>query len=440
MLLVLVVLIAAAIGGYYYYTHPSALASLTGAADGAGGASDAPAGATSGATAPTLPAPTQPRPSAAAEAAQLTACQSRGVQHGTCMLNPSTNEVQVKCDPGFYGASAGAGCALRCATGGVKATAYTPGFEGGVAGAATCACPSSYHFVNSDPRTGCELGDETGDGNCEAGFHGEHCDKSGEYKNCQNGTQDSTGACQCTGGHVGDLCQYPSDWCTKKDTGATFDATNNTCACSTGWEGARCTAMAPGYIEKDGKATKWTDLWTDMSDKQVTFQGGGKTKDWGKESCGSSNNCTQTVSLCSVLTQSKDGVKGCSSLETLCNSGVVGTSGDRCSLYEKGANEHGMGTPYFKSVTVPKSVVYGVWGGDKCGKGSSVNQAVSECMNETCTYTSSHYQHDKAFQFKLPPGHYAKCGATYYLGPGGGDVGAPPTGSSSEPSATFKST
>lgn len=219
LLLLLVVLVVAAVGGYVYYTK------FMDAGD-----SEPPA------------TPIKPMPDAATLKQMTDACVQRGIQHGKCQLNAATNEVSAMCHNGYYGLN----CSKKCMTGGTKATKYTAGFEGGVAGAATCVCPSTYHFKNADPQSGCETGSDTGD-QCEAGYHGENCDKTGEFVNCQNGTQNATtGACDCRDGWQGEMCQYPKDWCTKKDAGATMPA--STCVCSAEYKGARCTEAAAGYV------------------------------------------------------------------------------------------------------------------------------------------------------------------------------------------------
>lgn len=461
--LLLVVVAVAAAAGYYYYTHVLGKSLLGGGLGAAASSSSA-----------TTPAPPPP-PSAAEQKQQMAVCKAKGIVHGECELNVAAGAVYAKCDEGYYGT----GCQKKCPTGPTKAVVYTPGYEGASpAGAATCVCPTSSHFQNSDLQTGCELGDATGS-HCESGWHGEKCDMKGEYKNCQHGTQNaSTGECDpCDAGYQGSLCQFPSDWCTKADKGATMDG-DDKCVCSKDsagnpmYAGPRCQSAGAGYLLENGTAKKWTDVWTDMSDAQITFNGAGHTSDWGKKSCGDSNNCTQTVGLCSLLSRSEGGVPGCNSLKSLCTNGQVASADGRCSLMEAGANIGNAGkiiagatlgavagaatlgaagvaagaagaaagagagagaagggggfmgidianqNPWFEDVQVPKNVVFGVWKGEECGGGGEVRRKLSECVDQaSCTYTSPTYQDELAFQFKLPPGHYAKCGNTYYTGP-----------------------
>ena len=468
LVMVVVLLVIVAAGGYAYFT--GALDKMLGKGGGGGGLGKEGDTGTSASANP-------PPPTEAERKLQMEGCKAKGMPHATCELNPASGTVMGKCHEGYYGTD----CTRRCRTGGARATVYTPGFaEGGGGGEATCVCPSGSHFRNSDVVNGCELGDETGDA-CEAGWHGERCDKGGDFQNCQNGTQNaSTGACDCTGGYQGKLCQYPSDWCTKTDSTATFDKATEKCVCSKEYTGSRCNDASAGYILKDGKAVDWTSVYTDLSSAQVTFKGAGHTTDWGKKSCGDSNNCTQTVGVCSLLSSKEGGVQGCSTIDSLCKSGAVGWADGRCSLMEAGANLGKTGkiiagasmataalavdaatagaatvgeaalaagtkgtfgisianqNPWFSSVDVPENLEFGVWKGDDC-VGSDPRRALGQCVQSQCTYSSPTYQDSLAFQFKLPSGSYAKCGSTYYVGSGvkaGGKEGSAPTANDAKP-------
>ena len=432
--LVLVLVVAAA-AGYYYYTqvlHKS----LGGGSSSSGGAAGAPP---------------PPPPTAAEQKAQMAVCKAKGIVHGTCELDAAAGAVYARCDDQWYGPA----CTRKCPTSPGKAVVYTPGYEGGPSGspnAATCACPSTSHFQNSDVATGCRLGDASGDDNCEAGWHGEKCDQQGDYKNCQHGTLNSDGSCSpCDAGFQGSLCQFPSDWCTKIDKGATLDATNDTCTCSTDsatgnpmyTSASRCQQAASGFIvSTDGGVTKarpWTEVWTDMSTAQVTFNGASSTAGmkWANVGCSSSDNCTQQVGICSLLASNSGGDKGCSTIESLCENQQVAVADGRCSLMQKATLDKGMGSPWFESVQVPENVTFGVWKteGDSCS--GTVRRTVSACNEDTCTYNSPTYQDSLAFQFKLPAGHYAKCNNTYYVGPTSSDSDAAPT---SIPGTTIVST
>ncbi len=403
-LVVLVIfVVVAAVGSFLYYRQ--------------GGGSDASTAVAS------LPPPPPPPPLTAAESqAKLAQCQRRGLAGvGTCTLDPATNEYKLQCHTNRYGAN----CAQTCRVGGTKKTEYTAGFEGAGAGAATCACPSQYNFKNRSVTVGCSSGTEQGSA-CVAGYHGPDCDEMGSWMSCGTGVQDpTTGKCDCKNGFVGDHCQYNPTHCTSKDKGAKMDPMTGACTCSDEWSGAQCTNY--GYItNKDGVSKPWTEVWTDMSKETVTFTGAGTTPDWGKQSCQNSNNCTQTAAICSLLAADEGNIKGCSSIESMCNDDIVETSYGRCSLYEKGGLDNGLGTPWFKSVTVPQNIEYAVWKSDDCSGDATVS--LKECTNEAgCTYTASDYRANMSFQFQLPPGSYAKCGAKYYLGPKSDDSGDPPS-------------
>lgn len=188
--------------------------------------------------------PTRPPLSPEEEAEEMKACQFRGVQHGTCMVDPSSNKVYAKCDNGYYGPN----CSKKCVTGGTKLTVYTPGFEADSPAAATCVCPATSHFQNADPQSGCQLSSEMGE-LCESGWHGAKCDQQGDFTSCgPHGTQGSDGKCRCTGGYAGANCEYASDWCSKKDKGATMDSSFK-CVCSATYTGTRCQTPAAGYVE-----------------------------------------------------------------------------------------------------------------------------------------------------------------------------------------------
>lgn len=448
---VLIVIVVLAVALYYVYTHRATF--LGGALAGvfpvddddtAGkGAAPSPAAAKAP-TKPTIPKPTRPAPTGVELEELIKACKLRGIGNGTCVLDPNTNEVAAKCKPGYYGV----GCARRCNTGGTKATVYTAGYESGP-GAATCKCPSDYHFMNNSVVSGCELSDATENG-CEQGWHGEKCDKKGKALECQNGTQStSTGKCVCNPGFEGELCQFPSTWCQKSDSGATLDVDTQKCKCTKAYKGARCTEAADGYLlNADKKSVPWTDVWKKVGTSiDVTFEGAGHTSDWGYQSCGNSNNCTQSVPVCSLLAQKAGGVAGCNSMVSLCHNGLVESKDGRCSLMEKrgaggdllwgllgtlapspvigGATMGALSAtgvipgdmkPWFSHVDVPQGVSFGVWKGEACQKGET-RRAMSPCLGETCTYSSPTYQDPLAFQFALPPDHYAECDGTYYLGP-----------------------
>lgn len=313
LVLLVVFVLVAAVGTFLYYRQH-------------GGK-----GAASTAVPPPPPPPPPPPITEAEKQKRLAACQARGLSgFGTCTFDPTTNEYKLTCHGGRYGAN----CAETCRTGGLRKTVYTGGFEGTGTGAATCECPSQYHFKNSSVRSGCSSGTEQGSA-CVAGYHGPNCDLAGDFVNCGgNGTQNATtGKCDCRDGFLGEHCQYSPTYCTSKDKGAKLDHTTFECTCSEGWSGATCRTVADGYIVKDGKATPWKDVWTDMSDAEVVFQGAGRTSDWGKESCGNSNNCTQKVGICSLLQTNN----GCNSLNSLCTNSQVGFADGRCSLLEAGA-------------------------------------------------------------------------------------------------------
>ena len=248
----LVVVVVVAVAGFLvYYTRVlgKPLASLFG-----GGTSDAPTPA----VAPV--APPNPPPTAAQQKTQMAICEAKRMQHATCMLDPASNAVYGKCDPGYYGQN----CLSACPTGGNKATKYTPGFESGSSDAASCVCEG--HFMNSDPQGGCEIGSALSDAHCEAGWHGAKCDRTGELKSCAHGTQDATtGECVCPSGWVGSLCQFPSDYCTSMDKGATISG--DSCVCSAGYEGPRCRTKVPteckngGTLSADGKSCACVAPW-----------------------------------------------------------------------------------------------------------------------------------------------------------------------------------
>lgn len=206
--------------------------------------------------APKPPPPPPPTPPTKAEQAeQMKACKFRGAQHGTCTFDPSSAKVVLKCHDGYYGS----GCMKRCITSGNKATKYTAGFEEGPS-KATCECPSSYHFLNTDVSTGCEAGSAEGD-HCEAGFHGQRCQLSGTYKDCMNGcTLDNSGKCSGNDAFQGSLCQFQADHCTSMDKGANL--VGDKCQCSPGFGGAKCTEARVasckngGTKSADGKSCK----------------------------------------------------------------------------------------------------------------------------------------------------------------------------------------
>lgn len=299
-----------------------------------------------------------------AEKEQMRVCKAKGVQHGTCMLDPGSNTIYARCEAGYYGE----GCSRKCVTSNTKAVVYKSGFEAGSPNAATCECEG--HFQNSDPQSGCVLGNEAGD-HCEADWHGSKCDKKGEYN------------------------ALPANYCTSKDKTATV--VGNKCVCSDGWTGPHCTTKA-----------------IDVSKEQVTFIGGSPAEA-GNESCGNSHNCTQKVDLCALLQEKEGGVEGCSSITSLCDHGLVESTGDRCSLMEKMATtQHGLGSTYFAQVKVPQNVSFEVSKGKTCS--GEKRRPMSECVTDNCSFTSGHYEDDFSFRFKLPPQSVATCGSKTYKG------------------------
>jgi hypothetical protein len=281
------------------------------------------------------------------------------------------------------------------------------------------------------------LGDDSGDDNCEAGWHGERCDKSGDFQNCQNGTQNaSTGACDCTAGWQGDLCQYPSDWCTKVDAGATYDDAAKKCTCSTDastgkakYSGPRCTQAAAGFVlGSDGKVQKWQDGWSKVSSTAtVTFQGG-KMSISGCTNCNDAgangSECSTEVDVCKLLTQNAStSTPGCSSLENVCDTGIVPSvthgGGSTCMLMQSCGGTGYNNNAWFEKMTVPDGVEVDMKTKTKfdssapltCGAGSTPTDGVST-VTSSAPWQPAGWHQDVTMTFKPSPGHMVTCPTT----------------------------
>lgn len=435
MTLLVVVLVVAAVA-YYYYTqvlHKSL------------GGGDASAAASSSSSAPAPPPPT-----AAEQKTQTAVCKAKGIVHGTCELDAAAGAVYAKCDDQWYGTA----CNRKCPTSAGKAVVYTAGYEGGPTGspnAATCACPSTSHFQNSDLTTGCRLGDASGDGNCEAGWHGEKCDQQGDYKNCQHGTLNTDGSCSpCDAGYEGSLCQFPSDWCTKIDKGATLDATNDTCTCSNDSAGnpmytstSRCQEAASGYVISGSgtaaKAKPWKDSWQSIDASATVQYVAGDIKQAGCANCNDASGapCTKDVKLCDLLKQNPTSSaptigSGCVSIDTLCTTGLVPSfdvgGKNTCMLTQSCLNGKD-NRNWFKKMTVPEGVQASIKTTPEsdpplqCSPytNSSVpyeNLNGSDPTSESPIVTSAApwqpdtWEDEVAMTFKLQPGYMVSCPTT----------------------------
>lgn len=250
-----IVVLIASVLYYYYYTHV-----LKRSLPDLWGGGDSKKGRTPSSNPPDKH--TQPTLTDTERDHQLKVCESRGVQHGTCMVNPATQTVSAKCDSGFYGTA----CSQRCVTGGTKATVYTAGFESGSENEATCKCPATSHFINTDPQSGCRQGDEQGTGTCEAGWHGRKCDKMGAFVSCEHGTQDpATGKCveegtdHCPDGFEGDRCQYrKGTLITSCKNGGILMADGTSCKCIPPYAGKTCELELPKCLPNSGKGCQGT--------------------------------------------------------------------------------------------------------------------------------------------------------------------------------------
>ena len=422
LVMVVVLLVIVAAGGYAYFT--GALDKMLGKGGGLGKEGD------TGTSASANPPP----PTEAERKLQMEGCKAKGMPRATCELNPASGTVMGKCHEGYYGTD----CTRRCRTGGARATVYTPGFAEGGGGEATCVCPSGSHFRNSDVVNGCELGDETGDA-CEAGWHGERCDKGGDFQSCQNGTQNaSTGACDCTGGYQGKLCQYPSDWCTKTDSAATFDKATEKCVCSAGttpgiakYTGARCNQAsleAGTVISASGKAVDWKSTWNVLDSSSTVTIGGANMA---VASCASCNErdrtenptCNAPVKVCDLLRASSNNVNGCVTTDSLCSSGMVPTldmtsvGGGKTCLLKSSCGGGWNNNNWFGYLEVPPGVQADVKDSNTCGSGSEMamgsfhSPVTSSNGYNATTIGATHYQvsQDVNIQFKLQPGNAIKC-------------------------------
>lgn len=234
-LLMVVVLVVVIAGVAYYVIHRKS--------DDDAQNNSSPSGDADATSATNKPAP--PPVDQAANDKAMAECNKLDLPTGTCRIDPATNKVFLHCNDQRYGEN----CEHTCETDGNKSTKYTPGFETGSGTPATCVCPAGYMFSNRDVRTGCMSGSAKGS-KCESGYHGINCDKKGSFKFCgTNGTQDpTTGDCSCINGYVGPTCQYPSNYCTSKDSGATQNTNNWMCTCSEGWIDSKCTTLEEGYV------------------------------------------------------------------------------------------------------------------------------------------------------------------------------------------------
>ena len=417
MIVLLVVLLVAGVGGYFYYTRVASKGQ-----------------AATAATAATPPPP--PPLSAAEKAQQMEICEAKGITNGICQVDPASNAVYAKCNPGYYGS----GCLKKCPMGGLKATVYTPGYEGGSPNEATCKCPSTSHFQNDDVDTGCELTDVTGDA-CTSGWHGEKCDQSGTFKACSNGTMNSSGGCTCNSGFQGSQCQYPKDYCTKKDAGATFDESKNPmCVCSTGYAGSRCERADQGYyFNSDGVLTKeeaWYKNWTEVDpSSQITFKSANNyaATCGGTQAC-QNGQCSSSASVCDVITKGTDG-QGCQTVDNLCLSGVVPSSSagtnnvQLCAIQTAcGWGFGGAGSlnkaGWLTEIDYPKGVSLTTYQGDgttPCPSSSSSSTS-GDCNAPTCKKTNTPSVNAKnegtvwSGKFGLNAGYYIKCNGKYYRG------------------------